>query len=53
MKAFAPLRVLVQAVLSSIGSLVWSMTLLLVFEIIGAILLAQSFQSVINDTSQD
>jgi len=51
MKTFAPLRVLVQAVLSSIGSLVWSMTLLFVLEIIGAILLAQSLQATINDDS--
>jgi len=53
MKAFTQLRVLVQAICSSIGALVWSMTLLFVLEIIGAILLAQSLQSIIKDESKD
>merc|ERR1719433_587701 len=53
MKEFAPLRVLVQAVMSSVGALAWSLTLLFVLEVIGAILLAQSLQTVIQNEAHD
>merc|ERR1712241_1270257 len=53
MKEFAPLRVLVQAVMCSVGALAWSLTLLFVLEIIGAILLAQSLQTIIQDEAKD
>jgi len=53
MKAFAPLRVLVQAIASSMAALAWSLTLLFVLEIIGAILLAQTLQTVIKDEARD
>jgi hypothetical protein len=53
MKFFGPLRVLIQAVFSSLGSLLWSMALLFLLEIIGAILFAQLLASVINDETRD
>jgi len=53
MKAFAPLRVLIQAVFSSIGALLWSMALLLLLEIMGAIVLAQLLAPVITDKTRD
>jgi len=53
MNFFAPLRVLIQAVLSSIGSLLWSMALLFLLEIIAAIIFAQFLASVINDETRD
>lgn len=51
MKAFSSLRVLVSAVVASIGALAWSMTLLFVLELIGAILLAQVLRPYIEDES--
>lgn len=53
MKAFSSLRVLVSAVMASVGALAWSMTLLFVLELIGAILLAQVLRPYIEDDSQD
>jgi len=53
MKAFKPLRVLVSAVTDSIGALLWSMTLLFVLELIGAILLAQTLYPAITDEDRD
>eukprot|EP00927_Polykrikos_kofoidii_P071861 TRINITY_DN68062_c0_g1_i1.p1 TRINITY_DN68062_c0_g1~~TRINITY_DN68062_c0_g1_i1.p1 ORF type:complete len:590 (-),score=93.86 TRINITY_DN68062_c0_g1_i1:319-2088(-) len=47
MKACSSLRVLVSAIASSVAALAWSMTVLFVLEIIGAIFLAQMFQPVI------
>merc|ERR1711990_1108807 len=44
MKAFRSLRVLVSAVVNSVGALGWSMTLLFVLELVGAIFLAQVIQ---------
>jgi len=52
-KAFAPLRVLVHAVFSSLGALAWSMLLLFVLQITTAMLLAQMLQRVIKDESTD
>jgi len=53
MNAFKPLRVLVNAVTNSIGALWWSMTLLFVLEMIGAILLAQTLKPAIEDETRD
>lgn len=52
MNAFKPLRVLVNAVTNSIGALWWSMTLLFVLELIGAILLAQTLRPAIEDETR-
>jgi len=52
-KAFGPLRVLVHAVLSSLGALAWSMLLLFVLQVTAAVLLAQTMQTVIRDKSRD
>jgi hypothetical protein len=53
MKAFTPLRVLVTAVANSIGALLWSMTLLFVLQVVGAVLLAQMLRPAIEDTGRD
>jgi len=50
---FAPLRVLVHAVFSSLGALAWSMLFLFVLQITTAMLLAQMLQRVIKDESTD
>eukprot|EP00929_Paragymnodinium_shiwhaense_P119018 TRINITY_DN90904_c0_g1_i1.p1 TRINITY_DN90904_c0_g1~~TRINITY_DN90904_c0_g1_i1.p1 ORF type:complete len:768 (-),score=190.65 TRINITY_DN90904_c0_g1_i1:151-2454(-) len=52
MNAFKSLRVLVSAVAASVGALAWSMLLLFIFEIIGAIFLAQVLQAFIEDESE-
>jgi len=52
-KAFAPLRVLVHAVISSTGALAWSMLLLFVLQSTAAMLLAQALQKTIRDKSRD
>jgi hypothetical protein len=52
-KAFAPLRVLVHAVVKSLGALAWSMLLLIVLQIVAALLLAQALQTAITDESGD
>jgi len=49
MKAFKPLRVLVSSVANSIPALGWSMTLLFVLELMGAIFLAQVLRPAIQD----
>jgi hypothetical protein len=41
LKVFEPLRVLVSTIVASVSALVWSMTLLFVLELIGAIFLGQ------------
>lgn len=51
MKAFTSLRVLVRAVANSVGALAWSMTLLFVLELIGAIFLAQVLRPFMEDAS--
>jgi len=53
MKAFKSLRVLVSAVANSVGALAWSMTLLFVLELIGAIFLAQVLQPIIAEPNQE
>lgn len=53
MKAFSSLRVLVGAVANSVGALGWSMTLLFVLELIGAIFMAQVAIPFIEDESTD
>lgn len=50
MKAFESLRVLVGAVANSVGALGWSMTLLFVLELIGAIFIAQMTLPFMEDT---
>jgi len=52
-KAFAPLRVLVHAVMSSMAALAWSLLLLFVLQSTMAMLLAQALQKVIKDESTD
>eukprot|EP00929_Paragymnodinium_shiwhaense_P061601 TRINITY_DN30778_c0_g1_i2.p1 TRINITY_DN30778_c0_g1~~TRINITY_DN30778_c0_g1_i2.p1 ORF type:complete len:1138 (+),score=259.71 TRINITY_DN30778_c0_g1_i2:168-3581(+) len=49
MKAFTSLRVLVGAVANSVGALGWSMTLLFVLELIGAIFMAQVLRPYLED----
>merc|ERR1712232_138756 len=49
MKAFASLRVLVAAVANSVGALGWSMALLFVLELIGAIFMSQVLRPFIDD----
>jgi hypothetical protein len=51
MKAFKSLRVLVRAVLNSVGALGWSMTLLFVLELVGAIFMAQVIQPFMEETN--
>lgn len=53
MKAFAALRVLLAAIINSIGALLWSMTLLFVFELVGALLMARVVQPMIMDPLVD
>jgi len=53
MKVFAPLRVLVQAIFGSFAALLWSLLLLILLEIMGAILLAQILAPVIDDETQN
>jgi hypothetical protein len=53
LRAFKPLRILVGTIAHSVSSLVWSMTLLFVFELIGSIFLAQLLQPFISDKSND
>jgi len=53
LRAFKPLRILVNTIANSLSSLLWSMTLLFVFELIGSIFIAQLFQSFINDSYND
>jgi len=53
MKAFKSLRVLVSAVAYSVGALGWSMTLLFVFELIGAIFLAQVLRPIIEEEEDE
>merc|ERR1712110_1026472 len=49
MKAFAALRVLMAAIPNSIGALLWSMTLLFVLELVGALLMARIVQPMLRD----
>merc|ERR1712232_605675 len=49
MKAFASLRVLVAAVANSVGALGWSMALLFVLELIGAIFMSQVLKPYLDD----
>lgn len=53
MKAFQSLRVLVGAVANSVGALGWSMTLLFVLELIGAIFMAQVLKPFMEDGRTD
>eukprot|EP00927_Polykrikos_kofoidii_P059134 TRINITY_DN5419_c0_g1_i4.p1 TRINITY_DN5419_c0_g1~~TRINITY_DN5419_c0_g1_i4.p1 ORF type:complete len:641 (-),score=116.88 TRINITY_DN5419_c0_g1_i4:99-1919(-) len=55
MKAFSSLRVLVTAIASSVAALCWSMLVLAVLMLMGAIFLAQVFQPIIemDDMEQD
>merc|ERR1712100_693200 len=53
MKAFRSLRVLVSAVVNSVGALWWSMTLLFVLELVGAIFMAQVIQPFMEDKTGD
>lgn len=49
LKAFKSLRVIVCAVANSVGALAWSMTLLFVLELVGAIFVAQLLQPYVVD----
>jgi len=53
LRAFEPLRILIITIVHSVGALAWSMSLLLVFEVIGSIFLAQLLIPFINDDSKD
>merc|ERR1719382_71737 len=53
MKAFTPLRVLVGAVTASVGALGWSIALLFVLELMGAIFLAQVLRPEIQNMDRD
>merc|ERR1712151_106350 len=48
-KAFTALRGLMAAIVNSIGALLWSMTLLFVFELVGALLLARIVMPIVKD----
>eukprot|EP00403_Amphidinium_massartii_P027485 CAMPEP_0178403276 /NCGR_PEP_ID=MMETSP0689_2-20121128/17283_1 /TAXON_ID=160604 /ORGANISM="Amphidinium massartii, Strain CS-259" /LENGTH=767 /DNA_ID=CAMNT_0020024221 /DNA_START=31 /DNA_END=2334 /DNA_ORIENTATION=- len=49
LKIFSSLRVLVNTIARSIGSLIWSMVILGVFGLVGAMILCQASQEFIND----
>lgn len=53
MKAFKSLRVLVSAVVNSVGALGWSMTLLFVLELVMAIFMAQVIKPFMEDAADD
>jgi len=51
LKLFPSLRVLVRTIAVSVGSLIWSMVILFIFGLVGAMILCQTVQDFIADTS--